>query len=253
MTDTPTPRQAATDGPESASRGREGAGRPPGPSQALRGAVEGSGAARPLTDAELLAWSVVLAWRDACYTRGATFLLPPYPPCPTCGKVVHGIATYRSAARCDMRLSVRPCEHVHAVSDDQMDRIHRHAADMIHNIDIDERLDFGKRWRTDDIINEALARTTPDNSVTSSDGVDNPVIDQPDKPRHPDGNAYSYAELQAGNWGFCAGCRMWSNGTVQRPHQCPATHVHGPVANDGPSIAEAAADDRNWDVEKEGE
>ncbi|MWA08808.1 hypothetical protein [Streptomyces sp. BA2] len=47
MTDTPTPRQTAPEAPEGASQPRGGAGRPPGASQSLSGAVEGSATARP--------------------------------------------------------------------------------------------------------------------------------------------------------------------------------------------------------------
>lgn len=58
------------------------------------------------------------------------------------------------------------------------------------------------------------------------------ITSQPDKPRHPNGEPYSYAELEAGNWGFCDGCRMWSNGTIEHPHQCSATHIHGPFSKE---------------------
>ena len=56
-------------------------------------------------------------------------------------------------------------------------------------------------------------------------------ITQPDKPRHPNGEPYSYAELEAGNWGFCDGCRMWTNGTIEHPHQCRETHAQGPAVS----------------------
>lgn len=102
-------------------------------------------------------------------------------------------------------------------------------------------------------LDAILGWTTPDNPVASGDAADNSLIGQADKPRHPDGEIYSWEELEAGGWGFCDGCRMWTNGTVERPHQCTATHAHGPVTDDGPTVAECAADDKRWPLQKEGE
>ncbi|MFI1701987.1 hypothetical protein ACH419_39405 [Streptomyces bobili] len=55
-----------------------------------------------------------------------------------------------------------------------------------------------------------------------------PVREQKDRPTHPDGTPYQYAEIVAEGWGYCDGCRTWSTGTPERPHQCPQTHIHGP-------------------------
>ena len=46
--------------------------------------------------------------------------------------------------------------------------------------------------------------------------------EQHERPSHPDGTPYSYAEITAEGWGFCDGCRMWSTATPERPHQCTA-------------------------------
>lgn len=52
-----------------------------------------------------------------------------------------------------------------------------------------------------------------------------PVREQKDRPTHPDGTPYQYAEITAEGWGYCDGCRTWSTGTPERPHQCPETHM----------------------------
>ncbi|MFD5848350.1 hypothetical protein [Streptomyces chartreusis] len=56
------------------------------------------------------------------------------------------------------------------------------------------------------------------------------VREQKERPTHPDGTPYRYAEMVAEGWGFCDGCRMWSTATVERPHQCagnpPVAVVH---------------------------
>lgn len=49
------------------------------------------------------------------------------------------------------------------------------------------------------------------------------------RPTHPDGTPYSYCEITAEGWGFCDGCRMWSTGTPENPHQCPETDMQGPI------------------------
>ena len=54
------------------------------------------------------------------------------------------------------------------------------------------------------------------------------IREQRERPDHPDGTPYRYAEIVAEGWGFCDGCRMWSTGTVARPHQCQSAHVFGP-------------------------
>ncbi|MFE4420459.1 hypothetical protein [Streptomyces sp. NPDC056817] len=60
------------------------------------------------------------------------------------------------------------------------------------------------------------------------DGIGQPR-EQRERPAHPDGTPYSYAEMVAEGWGFCDGCRMWSTATAERPHQCTGTHMQGPV------------------------
>lgn len=55
------------------------------------------------------------------------------------------------------------------------------------------------------------------------------VREQRERPTHPDGTPYRYAEMVAEGWEHCDGCRMWSTATPERPHQCPETNVRGPL------------------------
>lgn len=125
---------------------------------------------QPLSDADLLAWSVVLAYRGLQQKRGITILLLPFPPCPICGGVVHGAdsATVERGIHQTATLTLRPCGHVHAASDDGLYRVHEHVGDML---DAMEDADNGRRqhdswppkdrpFRTEDVIREARARTT---------------------------------------------------------------------------------------------
>lgn len=60
------------------------------------------------------------------------------------------------------------------------------------------------------------------------------ALDDPGRPREqrmrparPDGTPYTYSEIAAEDWGFCEGCRMWSTGTPERPHQCSEPRLLG--------------------------
>lgn len=53
-----------------------------------------------------------------------------------------------------------------------------------------------------------------------------PLREQRERPTHPDGTPYRYAEIAAEGWGFCEGCRMWSTATPERPHRCTETNLH---------------------------
>jgi hypothetical protein len=124
---------------------------------------------QPLSDADLLAWSVVLAYRGLQQKRGITILLLPFPPCPTCGGVVDGAVstTVERGIEWHASLTLRPCGHVHTATDDDVHRILRHQGDMIEAM---EDADNGRRqhdswlpkdrlWHTEDVIREARART----------------------------------------------------------------------------------------------
>lgn len=55
------------------------------------------------------------------------------------------------------------------------------------------------------------------------------IREQSERPAHPDGTPYSYHEIVEEGWGFCDGCRMWSTGTVARPHRCARSQLFGPL------------------------
>jgi hypothetical protein len=81
---------------------------------------------------------------------------------------------------------------------------------------------------------DALRRHAP-HELTALDGTEQPtteaapVREQRERPTHPDGTPYSYAEIKAEGWDHCDGCRTWTTATPERPHQCPQTHTRGPV------------------------
>ncbi|WP_019328838.1 hypothetical protein [Streptomyces sp. TOR3209] len=62
--------------------------------------------------------------------------------------------------------------------------------------------------------------------VELHNAIQPPIREQRERPTHPDGTPYSYAEITAEGWGFCEGCRMWTTGTPERPHECAETYNH---------------------------
>ena len=68
-----------------------------------------------------------------------------------------------------------------------------------------------------------LDATEPAPAATEATGQ---LREQRERPTHPDGTPYTYAEITAEGWGFCDGCRMWSTGTPERPHECAGTYNH---------------------------
>jgi hypothetical protein len=54
--------------------------------------------------------------------------------------------------------------------------------------------------------------------------------EQPERPTHPDGTPYRYADMVAEGWEFCDGCRLWTTANVERPHECARTYIWGPFA-----------------------
>ncbi len=56
------------------------------------------------------------------------------------------------------------------------------------------------------------------------------VREQPDRPTHPDGTPYGYADMVSEGWEFCDGCQLWTTATVERPHECARTYIKGPFA-----------------------
>ncbi|MFB7707941.1 hypothetical protein [Streptomyces sp. NPDC056105] len=113
---------------------------------------------RPLTDAELLAWSVVLACRDRHCVLGKPHILPDFPRCLVCGDEVTGLQQSQSRDTLQIRMTMHPCNHGHTAEDGQLMRVYPHFSDMIDRIDIDNRMAIGQRWATERIIGEAVAR-----------------------------------------------------------------------------------------------
>lgn len=114
---------------------------------------------QPLPDADLPAWSVVLAYRGLQQKQGITILLLPFPPCPTCGGVVHGVesSTVERGIHRTATLTLRPCGHAHTATDDDIHRIHEHVGDMIDAMEQADRGQFpdGRAWTTEDVIRNA--------------------------------------------------------------------------------------------------
>lgn len=110
---------------------------------------------RHLTDAEVLTWSVVLAWRSVQERAGITILLLPYPPCPACGGEVHTVMQeYEIRQDFDgaATLALAPCGCRHRAILGQMKDVASHQAAML------DALHQGADWYSDDIAREAQAR-----------------------------------------------------------------------------------------------
>jgi hypothetical protein len=107
----------------------------------------------PLTDADLLAWAVVLEYRRQQQQRGMKILLLSFPPCPTCGREAHEVKTWwtREPVREDIRINIQPCGHAHWATFADVERIHHHLAAMLHSLEWEGR-------HIDAIMQEAQAR-----------------------------------------------------------------------------------------------
>ncbi|MEV4041405.1 hypothetical protein [Streptomyces sp. NPDC049744] len=146
---------------------------------------------QPLSDADVLAWAVVLTHRARQARDGVGILLLPYPPCPTCGEPVHEaeqvVADVGLLAR-NIRLTVQPCGHVHTASDDHVHRLWLH----IHEMTSDVASGYhghaveARTWTTDEIVREAQTRV--DGTATEADSYPQPAPEEvqvrPD-PRQP--------------------------------------------------------------------
>lgn len=131
--------------------------------------------AQPLSDADLLAWAVVLTHRSR-QGRDGTLLLP-YPPCPTCGKAVDA-AWQATTDRPDrllrnIRLTVKPCGHVHTASEDRVHRLWSDIHEMVADVSdsYDGRVGRDRRWTTEGIVHEAQTRT----ASAESEGAEPPA------------------------------------------------------------------------------
>ena len=80
--------------------------------------------------------------------------------------------------------------------------------------------EYGVRWPC------ATIRVLDRLSAQAATEATGQLREQRERPTHPDGTPYTYAEITAEGWGFCDGCRMWSTGTPERPHECAGTYNH---------------------------
>lgn len=147
---------------------------------------------QPLSDADALAWAVVLTHRERQNRGGGSVLLLPHPPCPTCGKPVHEAVqvTFDRPDRMggDIRLTTQPCGHIHTTTDDHVRRLWLH----IHEMTSDVASGYhghaveARTWTTEEIVREAHARVT--GAATEGDSYPTPAPDdaqiRPD-PRQP--------------------------------------------------------------------
>ncbi|MFJ3278489.1 hypothetical protein [Streptomyces halstedii] len=143
---------------------------------------------QPLSDADLLAWAVVLTHRAR---QGRGTLLLPYPPCPTCGEPVDAAwqITIDRTDRLltDIQLTVKPCGHVHTVSEDRVCRLRSDIHEMVADVSdsYDGRVGRDRKWTTEGIVREARTRAE---NAPSEEGAPEPSSDaaqvRPD-PRQP--------------------------------------------------------------------
>ncbi|MCZ4506939.1 hypothetical protein O3Q52_01685 [Streptomyces sp. ActVer] len=134
---------------------------------------------QPLPDADLLAWSVVLEYRAQQQRDRIAILLLPFPPCPTCGETVLSVESSRSFQRDldSQRLIMRPCEHVYAVTDDDIQRVQGHAGDMLSAMRaVDNGWGGERAWTTAEVAQQAEARIGKPAPVGSDPGVDRQAV-----------------------------------------------------------------------------
>lgn len=127
-----------------------------------------------LSDAELLALSVIWEHRRQRRAAGVKILLLPFVPCPTCGATVDEVVIGPQAQATFLQaVTMQPCGHRHTVSEDALLRLQEHVGEMLTDIeDADRR---GEGANVEAIVREAHDRTTPDNFPTSEDAADNHV------------------------------------------------------------------------------
>lgn len=118
-----------------------------------------------LTDADLLAWAVIGEYRQRERRDGLTILLLPFPPCLTCGEQVYDAETSTVERGIDRisTINMAPCGHAYTVTDDEIERVHRHAADLVRRMEAaDNSRDPNVwAWTTADVIREAQAAFAP--------------------------------------------------------------------------------------------
>lgn len=125
---------------------------------------------RPLTDAELLAWAVIIEYRNRRMRDGAAILLP-YPCCPTCrSRVIRVEVLPVRLATLTQPIVMRPCGHGYLAEDGALDRVRRHAEAMLDILDGVALGEAGQPWwNTDGIVREARLRVAvPEQAATEA-------------------------------------------------------------------------------------
>jgi hypothetical protein len=127
---------------------------------------------RRLSDADLLAWAVVLEHRRRQTHQGLKVLLLAFPPCPTCKEPVAEAQTWwvQDPIRYDGVITMQPCGHSHSATAADMERIHDHASEMLDSLRHDASDHVAGR-SVEDLVREARARLgEPEQAATEATG-----------------------------------------------------------------------------------
>lgn len=221
---------------------------------------------RTLTKAELLAWSVVLAYRAQRERDGITILLPNYPPCPVCRSSVDEAGqehTYSTFVGPTVTLHLAPCGHAVTASYGQLKAIYVHQQDMLDDLEARELstegiiADAARRIGEEPPgpvvghatigINVAAAQAT-DSIEAIRDRVRAVVTELRAQVAEHEHNGKLPMDHPMALW-----CDTVSNIASQIEYALRAPAPARGIPCDGPTIREAAADDRRWPLEQEGE
>lgn len=132
---------------------------------------------RPLSDADLLVWAVVLEHRRRQEHAGHRFMLLTFPPCPTCGEQVTQAHTWwtRDPIQFDGFIDMQPCGHQHQAAAEDLERLHDHATEMLESLRHDVR-------STEDLVQEAHARIGGTPWCCNGNAEDCPLCVDPNPP-----------------------------------------------------------------------
>lgn len=120
---------------------------------------------QPLFDVDLLTWAIVLGYRARQQRAGLKFVLMPFPPCPTCGETVYAVNQVEREVGITRTtcLTMQPCGHAHAATDDDVYPLLRHIDNLIDRVERDDRSGDPNvhGWMVDDIAREARTLLAP--------------------------------------------------------------------------------------------
>lgn len=115
-----------------------------------------------MSDADVLAWSVVLNYRARQERDGITILLLPFPPCPACGAAVHeiGQVTLPRSVALNIRLTLKPCGHALETGDEYVRRLKAPIHELLSDVTSGYRghTEEARSWTTEDIVRETRVR-----------------------------------------------------------------------------------------------